>query len=535
VTRTGVWAAAVAVLVGSAAGADAQRAAAGRQLVVPFDAGRDARAAWLGEGIALQLADDLNELGADAIARDERVRAFDRLQVPLAATLTRGTVIRIGQLVGATTVVTGRVELADRTLAVHVQAIRIDTGRISAEFAERGPLDELPAIVERAARRLVPAGTPPPASAPRAQEPSLAAYEQFVRGLLAETPAAQVAYLEKALTLAPGYDRARLALGRAYAVTGGWTAAREAALGVPPASPFAPRAQFEAAVAEIALKRYDEAFDRLKALADRTDAPEAFNNLGVIQLRRGATAQGGRATYFFNKAVERDPAQADYAFNLGYAYWREQDHQAALYWLREAVRRDPGGSDAHVVLAAALQATGAATEAARERELARRLSAEYEEQAGAPAAEAVPAGLERLRPYLDPPGARRTDTALMATEQRGQRELVAFHLDRGRRFYERENDRDALMELQRAIYLAPYQAEAHLLVGRIHLRAGRIGEAIAAFKIALWSEASAAGHAALGEAYRQAKDLAAARREAGQALAMSPGHPEATALMEKLK
>ena len=137
---------------------EAQRVATGRVLIAPFATSRDPRGAWLGEGVAVLLADDLNGLGADAIARDERVRAFDRLQVPPQATLTRGTVIRIGQLVGATTVVTGRVELLDRTIALHVQSVRIDTGRISLEFDERGRLDDLMAIVERAARRLLPAG-----------------------------------------------------------------------------------------------------------------------------------------------------------------------------------------------------------------------------------------------------------------------------------------------------------------------------------------------------------------------------------------
>jgi tetratricopeptide (TPR) repeat protein len=522
----------VVAMAGTATIAEAQRVATGRLLVVPFDASRDARASWLGEGVALLMADDLNRLGADAIARDERMRAFDRLQVPPRGVLTRGTVIKIGQLVGATTVVTGRVELAGRTLALQVQALRIDTGRISVEFEERGRLDDLLAIVDRAAARLVPAGARPAAAG---DLPSLAAFELFVRGLQAETPEAQIAHFEKALALAPDFDRARLALGRARAVMGQWTGARDAALAVPPTSTLSSRAQFEAAVAEISLKQYDAAFNRLKTLGDATNAPEVFNNLGVIQLRRPTTAQTGRATYFFNKAVERDPAQADYAFNLGYAYWREQDYQAAIYWLREAVRRDPGGSESHFVLAAALQAAGAATEAARERELARRLSAAYEEQGGKPGADTVPANLERLRPYLDPPGARRTDTALMATEQKGQRELVAFHLDRGRRFVERDNDRDALTELQRAIYLAPYQAEAHLLIGRIHLRAGRLQEAITAFKIALWSEESAAGHAALGEAFRQARDPAAARLEAERALALSPGFPEATALLDRLK
>ena len=119
--------------------------------------------------------------------------------------------------------------------------------------------------------------------------------------------------------------------------------------------------------------------------------------------------------------------------------------------------------------------------------------------------------------------------------KKGQRELVAFHLDRGRRYFERESDGDALVELRRAVYLSPYQAEAHLLIGRIHLRAGRLPEAINAFKIALWSEESAAGHAALGEAFRQARDFDGARREAERALEMSPGLTDATALLERLK
>jgi tetratricopeptide (TPR) repeat protein len=521
---------AVAGIPFGAVDATAQRVITGRILVVPFETSREPRATWLGEGLALLLADDLNALGADAIARDERVRAFERLQVPPHAPLTRGTIIRIGQLVGATTVVSGRIDLVERRVAVQGQVLRIDTGRISAEFDERGTLDELPVLVERAARRLAPAGG---ASASLPPKPSMAAFEQLVKGLVSVSPKTQVTFFEKALSLEPGFDRAKLALSRAHAELGEWARARDLALQVNAQSVFGDRALFEAAVAEIQSRQYDAAFDRLVALAERTRAPETYNNLGVVQLRRGTTAQQGKATYYFNKAVEVDPGVADYAFNLGYAYWREQDLPAAIYWMRETVRRDPADSDAHIVLAAALQASGSATEAARERDLARRLSAAYEEQS-ASAGEAVPPDLERLRPYLDPPGARRADAALLATEQRGQRELVEFHLERGRRFYERESDRDALMELQRAIYLSPYLAEAHLLVGRLHLRAGRVAEAIEAFKIALWSQPSAEAHVALGEAHRQAKDLVAARREAEQALKLAPEHAGARALLQAL-
>src|SRR5438105_545965 len=77
-----------------------------RLLVMPFEnVSHDSRIFWLGEASAVLLADGLNALGTNAITREERVQAFERLQVPPAAALTAATVIRIGQLVGASRVV----------------------------------------------------------------------------------------------------------------------------------------------------------------------------------------------------------------------------------------------------------------------------------------------------------------------------------------------------------------------------------------------------------------------------------------------
>lgn len=507
----------------------AQRVA-GPTLIVPFDGGSDPRASWMGEGVALLLADDLNRMGGDAITRDERIRALERLQVPARATLTRGTVIKIGQLVGAATVVSGRLDFDGDALAVHVEAIRIDTGRVSADFAERGPLNDLLATIERVSRRLLPASTVPGAVVEQ-QHPPLAAFENFVKGLIAETPSTQIGFLEKAIALDPHFDRARLALSAAQAEIANWEGSRTAALVIPASSRLYRRAQFAAAVAELNLQRYDDAFKRWQQMATEAAASEIFNNLGVVQLRRGASPQTGKATYYFNKAVEMNAASSAYTFNLGYAYWEEQDYPAAVYWLREAVRRQPADADAHFVLAAALKATNAATEADRERELAQKLSAGYEEERTM-SSEPVPKRLERICDYLERPGAAYADSILSSTGRRDQTELAAFHLERGRRFFEREDDRSALTELHRAIYLSPYQADAHLLLGRLHLRAGRTKEAIDALKISLWSEETPAAHVALGEAYLQAKDPAAARKEAERALVLSPGLTAATELLE---
>jgi len=88
--------------------------------------------------------------------------------------------------------------------------------------------------------------------------------------------------------------------------------------------------------------------------------------------------------------------------------------------------------------------------------------------------------------------------------------------------------------LNRALYLAPYHPEAHLLVGRIHLRNGRVREAIDAFKISLWSAETAEAHVALGEAYLQANDATAARSEADRALVLDPASAAAKRLIARL-
>jgi Tfp pilus assembly protein PilF len=198
------------------------------------------------------------------------------------------------------------------------------------------------------------------------------------------------------------------------------------------------------------------------------------------------------------------------------------------------VRRDPTDGDAHFILSVALQQTGAAAEAARERELAERLSSKYKGwESKAAGGDPVPRGLERLIEELVP-GRSRVDNVITEAGQRDQEKLAAFHLDAGRRAFEREADREAIQELRRALYISPYLAEAHLLLGRLYLRNGRAADAVEELKIALWSEATVPAHLALAEAFLQVQDQAAARAEVDRALALDPKSADALALKAKL-
>ena len=508
-------------------------AAPNRILVMPFEnPSHEGRIVWLGEAASVLLADDLNLLGAPAITRDERRIAFDRLQVPPAASLTNATVIRIGLLVRASEVVVGSLTMDGDQIVVRARAIVLDTARVQADVTERGSLPELFAIFERIARRMAPASARTSAEVERSHPP-VAAFENYIKGLLAETPATAVGYLDTALKADPSLDRARLALWEVFDDQGEHAKALIAANAVPTTSPLNRRARFRVALSQLKLKRYDGAFTNFKALDEQRSTPAILNNLGVVQLRRGGTPTQGVATYFFDKAADADATEPDYFFNLGYAYWFEKDTQAAIYWLREALRRDPTDGDAHYVLGAALAAAGNASEATREKELAKRLSSAYDEWDKRAAADPIPRGLERVKGDVELPHARQIEQTL-ASAQRDQRELANFYLEHARRLVAQESDREATAELNRVLFLSPYDADAHLLLGRVHLRAGRGREAIDALNISIWSADSADAHALLAEAYFDTKDLAGARREAERALVMRPGHEAATRLLARL-
>ena len=522
----------LAVTTQAAAQTTAQ-SASGRILVMPFEnASHDSRIVWLGEAASVLLADDLNALGAAAITRDERREAFERLRVPPAASLSDATVIRIGQLVRASQVVMGTLTVDGDAVVVSMRAIALDTAKISATVTERAPLTELFAAVERVARRIAPA------SSRTTQEiehvhPPIAAFENYIKGLLAETPATAIGYLESALAIDRTFERVRLALWEVFDEQGEHEKALAAVKAVSSSSPLSRGARFRTALSQINLERYADAFTTLKELGDRRPTAAIMNNLGVVQMRRGATPTTGLATYYFTKAIDADATEPDYFFNLGYAYWTDHDAQAAVYWLREALRRNPTDGDAHYVLGAALAATGEASESAREKELARRLSSAYEEWDKRPANDPVPKRLERIRSDVELPHARQIDQAL-ANNQTDQKELATYYLDRAKRLADDESDRAAMDELNRVLFLAPYSADAHVLLGTIHLRAGRTSEAIDALKLAIWSDETADANALLADAYLQMKDVDAARQAAERALKLQPAHERAQRILASL-
>jgi Flp pilus assembly protein TadD len=508
-----------------------------RVLVLPFAAQADPQAPgsagaaiWLREAAAVLLADGLDQLGIGAFSRDQRVAAFDQLQLPLSASFSRATTIRIGELVGASEVVFGEIRVADK-LVVRVRTIDLQSSRQLSDVVDEGSLADLFTLFERVAGRLGQTLGRRVIATPRRAPPiSLDAFENYVKGLVAATPAAQARFLEAAMTRAPHDGRILTALWAIYTEQGAHDKALAAASAVPADSPFARRARFDVGLSLIELKRFDGAFKELTALHAQRRAAPISNALGLVQLRRGPVADASRApAVFFERATIEDPANTDYLFNLGYARALANDAASALSALRETVRRDAADGDAHLVMSAVLAATGRSTEAGRELDLARLLGTSLETPPATPTSR-VPSGLERIETDLD--ALPRFDTT-SGPAQRDQQQTAAFHLEQARRLVADQRDRDAAAALRRAIYLAPYEDEPHLLLGRLHQRGGRLAEAIDEFKVAIWCRETVVARIALGTAYLEAGEKEAARREAERAVALAPTLPEARELLKR--
>ena len=506
-----------------------------RQLVVPFEnVSREAQSYWLSEASAVVLTDDLIALGAPTITREDRVRAVERLRVPVSATLSHATVIRLGQLVGAAAAVVGSVEVKGQDLTVRARSIRIEAGRMSPEIVESGPLTDIFSIYGRVARKLAPESKVSVEEMEQSHPP-IAAFEQYIKGLLVHAPASRISFLTQAVRIEPSFQRPRIELWNAYTDLSEHQQALASVRDVPAGHRLARQARFLGAISMLNLAQYQPAFAALTELNTTRPDPAILNNLGVVQLRRSPAAGEANAVSYFRDATKADNADSDLFFNLGYAYWLQKDVANAVSALRDAVRRNPADDAAHYVLGVALQANGSSTEAAREKELAKRLSSDYAEwDARQGAKNEVPRGLERIKSDIDVPASLRVENVIVAAEQRDQRDLARFHLDAGRRAYQAERDGEAISALRRAVYLAPYDSAAHLLLGRVYLRGGRTDEAIDEFKIAIWSDDTVGAHLALADAYEQSKDFATARAELQWILKADPQNAEAKRMLERL-
>jgi tetratricopeptide (TPR) repeat protein len=306
---------------------------------------------WIGDSFPEILGERMSSDSLYLVRREERLLAFDRAGIPTNVRPSRATCYRLAQELGVDYLVFGRYEVEGTNLKVTAQLLRMSSLRLSPEVTQEGPLPKLLKTQATIAWDLLTQLDPSPQrdreqflkAAPNVR---IEAFESYMRGLLATSQPEQIRHLKEALRLNSDYPPALLQLGKIYYFARDYPAAVASLKQVPKNDRVAPEANFYLGLAAYYAADFSRAENAFSFLSTHWPVGEIYNNLGVVssRLRKPGTVE------FFRKAVQADPQEPDYRFNLAVNLYRQEDLAGAATQLREMLAMRSSDSEARSLL-----------------------------------------------------------------------------------------------------------------------------------------------------------------------------------------
>ncbi len=524
----------------------------GIYLVFPFEnVAASARLDWIGEGLEELTIQRLSSAGQQVFSHRGRLDVMDRYGLPASAKLSRAAMLHIAQELDADFVVYGNFTSDGKDLTVNARVLRVGPTALLPVVQESGALASLMELHTRLVWRLL--GTCDakfPVTLPefaKLQRPlQLAAFEQYVRGLLANDDEVHLRDLREAARQEPDWPDPAFALGRFYFHRNDCYSALLWLAKVPPSHERSVEANFSIGVCRLRLGQPDKAEQAFSALqedlrhnlASGADLPELLNNLALARARLGDAAAARTA---LSHASDIDPDEGDYPFNLGLLALRANDLASAAIHFREAIHREPDNPEDRAFLIYTLEKAKKKSEAAEAREGALEALGSHDLPVIKLEAKKEPASkYERVKAELDttmlrlelrgpvPSPAASADAVPPADTpaahfRLGRFELAAGHLDAAEK------------EFRAALLADPHNASAHQEIAEIYRRRGKLEEAIQELQAFLAVRDSAAVRTTLARIYLEQKKPDLARAEVEKAVKLAPNYAEAKALLEHLQ
>jgi Tfp pilus assembly protein PilF/TolB-like protein len=520
-------------------------------LVFPFEnAGAPPRLDWIGEGLEELTIQRLSHAGLQVYSHSGRVNEMDRYGFPDTGKLSRASMLHVAQEMDADYAVFGSFACDGKTLTVNARLMRINPAALLPVIAERGPLDSLMELHTRITWHLLTATDHnyplSLAEFSKMQRPlSLAAFEQYIRGLLASDDDVRLRDLKEAARLEPEWPDPAFAIGEVYFARDDCNSALPWFARVPATNARSVEAVFSTGVCRLRLGQADQAEQVFASLQERLkdslvsggDLPEILNNLGLALAQQGNLAAAQTAV---GRARDLDPDEDDYPFNLGLLALRQNELSIAATHFREAVRREPDNPEDFAFLIYSLQKAGKNAEAEQERGTAVAALGEK----GLPVIKVDAKGdnllkyqrvtkeldtttlpLELENPSLHPSvamDASATKITPAAHLRLGRQQLIAGHLDA------------AEQEFRAVIAVDPKNASAHRELADIYRRQGKLDDAVKELQLCLAARDSAIERTMLARIYLEQKKPDLARTEVEKAVKLAPNYAGAKELLQHL-
>jgi len=326
---------------------------AGKTLVaIPFEnASPTPGLEWIGESFPEAFHQQLNSPVLYVASRDERLRAYDRQGIPAGIHASRATLYRLAEQMDVDYAVLGSYKYDGARLTGIAQLLDMRGQRLLPAVTESAPLADLGNLQSALAwdlLRLVRANFAVPKDKYIAGVAALRldALEHYVRGMLSATAEEKVQHYREAVRLNPDYAPAELELGKTYYAERAYEPAIAALSQIPRSSTVAREANFYLGLAAYAHGDFAKSEAAFEFVAARLPLAEVYNNLGVVAARRGQK----KAADYFERAIQNDPSEADYHFNLAATLAQAGDRAGAARELHTALDRRPSDIEAKMLL-----------------------------------------------------------------------------------------------------------------------------------------------------------------------------------------
>src|SRR5271165_7568257 len=322
-------------------------------MVMPFENQSSAAGLeWIGEAFPEVLSQRMTSPKLHPVSRDDRSYAFDHTGIPGTVHPSRATIYRIAEQMDTDYVVLGSYTFDGGRFSAAAQLLDMKKLHLYPVVQSSGPLTNLIDVQTVLAWELLEQmPLPPPMTREQFLKASapirLDAFEAYIRGIMATDHAQKVRYFRNALKLNPNYTLAMMQLGKTYYDNHEYELASLWFGRIPKDDPVAGEANFLLGMSEYYRGSFDKAFSAFNFLSSRLPLTEVYNNMGVAEARRGRRAN---AVEYFSKAVNADPNEADYRFNLGLALFKNGDSAGAARQLRDELQRSPSDGEAKALL-----------------------------------------------------------------------------------------------------------------------------------------------------------------------------------------
>ncbi len=484
---------------------------------------------WIAEAFPEILSQRMASSQLYVMSREDRAYAFDHSGVPSTVMPSRATMYRVAEQMGADYVVLGSYNFDGKTFMATAQLLDMRTLHLFPSVQSSGPLTALIDLQTSLAWELLQQLPSHPATTReqflKASQPiRLDAFENYIRGVLASNHQQRIHYLHDAVKLNPNYTMAMLQLGKTYFDTHEYESASTWLARIPKTDPVAGEANFLLGMSEFYRGNFDKAYAAFTFLLQRLPLTEVYNNLGVVEARRGHRAQ---AVEYFTKAVSADPNDVDYRFNLAVALYRNGDNAGASRQLKEELQQRPSDGEAKSLLDVINR--GVPPPAAATASTSNSLLPANQTR--------VP--LERIKRNYDEASYRQLELEIhnfneARLAKMSNHDHSAYHLERGKQLLSQNMNEQAESEFREAVLADYNNAGAHAQLAMLLEKKGDVNNARIEAQNSVRIKPNVDALLVLARLALKQNQVQSAEGEVQKALALEPANSAALALKQDI-